>query len=162
MLRYKFPGPSRELLIVLGPGKRVPGLGLSIRTQTQGRARQNLDCPKHNAHYSYKGLLGIRVRWSRQTFPTMVRQDGEKTWHSRPGFQGPVPLPAILGSYQGALGNVKRSQAVHDRKASPTWAEEQDETAARMVKPVDPWSFVDRHVGDVLSWSPGQCWTEGF
>src|SRR5207247_8341891 len=40
MLRYEFPGPSRELFIVLGPGRRVPGLGSYIRTQTQGRACQ--------------------------------------------------------------------------------------------------------------------------
>src|SRR5207249_4085982 len=73
MLRYEFPGPSRELFIVLGPGKRVPGLGSYIRTQTQGRACQNLDCPKHNAHHSFYGLLGIRVRWPRQTVSTLVR-----------------------------------------------------------------------------------------
>src|SRR5437870_2321646 len=84
MLRYEFPGPSRELFIVLGPGKRIPGLGPYIRTQTQGRACQNMDCPKHNAYDSHQGLLGLRVRWTRQTVPTMVRQDGKETWHSRP------------------------------------------------------------------------------
>jgi len=160
MLRHKFPRPSRELLIILGPGKRIPGLGPYIRTQTQGRACQNMDCQKHDAHHSFKGLLGIRARWPRQTLPTLVRQDGEETWNSRPRFQSPVSLPAIPGSYQGTSGIVERSQAVHGRKANTTWAAEQNETTTRMVKPTDPRAVLDRYVGDVLSRSSGQCGKE--